>query len=382
MKLVLEIVLLASAGVVYSADDCKRDMEVVCYYGSWSIYRNDIGLFTTEDIDPSLCTNIIYTFAGLGLDSKIGSLDPWADVEKRGFANLTGFKEQYPCLRTTLAIGGWNEGSIKYSVMAYTEESRKAFADSVLRFLVYYGFDGLDLDWEYPTSRGGLPDDGKNFAALLKTVKETIAPWGLTLTTAVPIDVSLLNTAYDAKVMAEVVDYVHLMAYDYVPSTSNVTGLSAPLSAIKVTVGNWIAAGLPANKLVLGVPSYGRNYVLKDSEDHDVGDPVLKAGEPGLYTAEEGFLAYYEVMEILSDPFLGMRSVHVDDTNYAYGNEEWITYETETSVRTKAQYAVDQKLGGMMIWSIDTEDFLGLYGTKFPLLNAIHEVLKQNKLKV
>lgn len=87
--------------------------------------------------------------------------------------------------------------------MAYKEESRKSFADSVLRFLVYYGFDGLDMDWEYPTARGGIAADGENFIALLKIIKETISPWGLILTTAVPIDDSLLGTAYDAAAMAE-----------------------------------------------------------------------------------------------------------------------------------------------------------------------------------
>lgn len=87
--------------------------------------------------------------------------------------------------------------------MAATEEGRRDFAQSVLRFLVYYDFDGLDLDWEYPTTRGGIPEDGENYAALLKVLKETISPWGLTLTTAVPIDDALLGTAYNVTVMAE-----------------------------------------------------------------------------------------------------------------------------------------------------------------------------------
>uniref|UniRef100_V5GVS8 Chitotriosidase n=2 Tax=Anoplophora glabripennis TaxID=217634 RepID=V5GVS8_ANOGL len=261
--------------------------------------------------------------------------------------------------------------------MASTEESRKSFANSVLRFLVYYGFDGLDMDWEYPTARGGIAADAENYVALLKVIKEAISPWGLTLTTAVPIDDALLGTAYDASAMAEIVDYVHLMAYDYVPSTSKVTGLSAPLSAIKNTVSNWINAGLPAKKMILGIPSYGRNYVLENENKHDIGDPVLNAGLPGDYTSEDGFLAYYEVMQIVNDQFLFMESVEIDGTNYAYGSGEWITYETEATVRTKAQYAIDEGLGGIMMWSVDTDDFQGLYGKKFPLLSAINDVIKK-----
>ena len=60
-------------------------------------------------------------------------------------------KEHNPCLKVLIAIGGWNEGSEKYSLLAETEESRNEFAEQAMRFMVYYGFDGLDIDWEYPT---------------------------------------------------------------------------------------------------------------------------------------------------------------------------------------------------------------------------------------
>lgn len=59
-------------------------------------------------------------------------------------------KEQNPCLKVLIAIGGWTEGSEKYSVVAETEESRNEFADNAIKFVIYHGFDGLDIDWEYP----------------------------------------------------------------------------------------------------------------------------------------------------------------------------------------------------------------------------------------
>ena len=80
--------------------------------------------------------------------------DPWMDLEDNyglaGFKKATELKYSYPHLKVTIAIGGWNEGSKKYSAMAKDPEKRKAFVESVVAFLVQYNFDGLDLDWEYP----------------------------------------------------------------------------------------------------------------------------------------------------------------------------------------------------------------------------------------
>lgn len=93
--------------------------QLICYYGSWAVYRPGNGKFNVEDIDPTLCTQIIYTFAGLGSDYKIQALDAYNDLYenwgKGAFLRFTGLKEKNPGLKALIAIGGWNEGSTKYS---------------------------------------------------------------------------------------------------------------------------------------------------------------------------------------------------------------------------------------------------------------------------
>ena len=92
---------------------------MVCYYGSWAVYRPGAGKFDVENIDPFVCTHIIYGFAGLSYDNKIISLDSWNDESdnygKGAFARFTGLKKKNPALKAMIAIGGWNEGSTKYS---------------------------------------------------------------------------------------------------------------------------------------------------------------------------------------------------------------------------------------------------------------------------
>ncbi|XP_060526893.1 acidic mammalian chitinase-like [Cylas formicarius] len=373
---VLSCFLLFSLGSLSIKGDnnCDTKTEIVCYYGSWAIYRPDIGLFSTENIDPNLCTRIVYTFIGLDINLKLTSIDSYSDIDLGGFKNVTSLKEKNPCLKVVVAIGGWNEGSLKYSVMASTATSREEFANNALKFLAYYGFDGLDLDWEYPGSRGGISDDKGNFALLLGAVREKFEPWGFQLSIAVSIDESIAAAAYDVSAINGLVDYVHLMAYDYTTGTSDVTGLIAPLSAIKTSVNFWLDQGLSASKLVLGIPTYARYFVLEDENNHDLGAPVEEKKYGGTYTGEDGFLAYYE-RKMLMASYPNCKTVTEDSNVYSYCEDEWMTYDTEETVAVKTQYALDLKLGGVMVWSLDTDDFSGYYGTKYPLLTAIYHTI-------
>jgi len=205
----------------------------MCYFGSWAVYRPGKGKFSVENIDPDLCTHVIYAFAGLGYDHRIRVLDPWNDLRDnygRGacerFANL---KKINPNLKTLIAIGGWNEGSIKYSYMASSESSRKTFVQSVVEFLEKFNFDGLDFDWEYPAARGGKPDDKKNYILLLKELKEAFKPKRFLLTAAVPAGKRFIDHGFDIKSMSKHLDYINVMCYDYHGGWENKTGHNAPL---------------------------------------------------------------------------------------------------------------------------------------------------------
>lgn len=122
------------------------------------MYRPGRGSFALENIDPNLCTHIVYAFAGLNATSdSIRSLDPWQDLKddwgKGGYERITQMRASYPHLKVSLAIGGWNEGSKNYSRMVSEPARRQRFVKSATDFVLRYKFDGLDLDWEYPTQR-------------------------------------------------------------------------------------------------------------------------------------------------------------------------------------------------------------------------------------
>lgn len=178
---------------------------------------------------------MIYGFTGLSFDNKIRVLDAWNDLEdnygKGAFKRFNNLKREYPHVKTLIAIGGWNEGSIKYSNMAASGDSRATFVSSVVAFLDKYGFDGLDLDWEYPAARGGKPHDKQNFISLLRELKSAFADKGYLLTAATSAGKWFADPAYDIPAMSQYLDLINVMAYDYHGGWEQVTGHNAPLYA-------------------------------------------------------------------------------------------------------------------------------------------------------
>ncbi|CAG2179524.1 unnamed protein product, partial [Oppiella nova] len=136
-------------------DYVKNPHPIVCYFGSWAHYHVEEP-FEIEDINYDLCTHINYGFAKIDeIDYDIRMFDPWQDEHFEGYKRLVNLKKKNPNLTTMISLGGWYEGSEKYSDMVTNTESRQKFVKSVVTFLDKYNFDGLDLDWEYPGNRGG-----------------------------------------------------------------------------------------------------------------------------------------------------------------------------------------------------------------------------------
>jgi len=145
---------------------------VNCYWGTWANYRSGNGKFDVSNIDANLCTHLSYSFFGINDNGDIQSLDTWLDYDLGFISKAVGLKHQNPKLKVLAVIGGWNEGSVRYSSMAGDWNKRRNFVNSALNLLRNHGFDGLDLDWEYPNQRGGRWEDRSNFVTLLRELKE------------------------------------------------------------------------------------------------------------------------------------------------------------------------------------------------------------------
>uniref|UniRef100_A0A1Y9HEQ4 GH18 domain-containing protein n=1 Tax=Anopheles funestus TaxID=62324 RepID=A0A1Y9HEQ4_ANOFN len=371
----LSLVLLLHIGSGSGAIVTDHDRVVTCYISTWAVYRTGTASYPLDSFDPTLCTHAIYAFAGLDeAKNAIKSLDAWQDLKdnygKGGYEKLTAMRATHPHLKVLLAIGGWNEGSEKYSNLAANPERRQAFVKNALDFIKQYGFDGLDLDWEYPTQRGGKPADRENFVALVRELSQVFRKNNLLLTSAIGAGKDTIDAAYDVKALSKYLDFLHIMCYDYNGSWDGKIGPNAPLTSrdflnVEYSIEHLLELGAPASKLVLGLPFYGRTFVSTIAKAR-LGDTADKVGFPGPATKENGFMGYNEVCEELkrnpSDWTLEWDSTASEmvATKSNGSMSQVVVYDSTRSIANKVRFAIRQKLAGLMVWSVDTDDFNGL----------------------
>ncbi|XP_055374396.1 chitinase-3-like protein 1 [Condylostylus longicornis] len=389
MKLIL-IALITLAAVAASATENKN---IVCYVGTWATYRTGKGKFDVEHIDPNLCTHLMYSFFGINDKGEFRVIDAYLDLEENwGKGNIKKFnalKQVNPKLKTLAAVGGWNEGSIKFSEAAKDPIKRRTFIETSIEFALKHNFDGIDMDWEYPAQRGGdVEVDKANFVIWMKEFKEELEKHGLILTTAVAAAEFSASQSYDIPNISKYFDLINIMAYDLHGTWDETTGINAPLypgpNDVTVTqqqlnvhscVQYWLKQGAPAHKIVLGVPLYGRTFALANAAENKPGSRFYGPGQAGPYTRQAGFLGYNEICDNFKTQSWTQVWESTQQVPYAFNGNQWVGYDDVKSIELKTRYANKYKLGGIMVWSLETDDFNGVCGEKYPLMKAINRVL-------
>ncbi|CAG5136776.1 unnamed protein product, partial [Candidula unifasciata] len=309
------------------------------------------------------------------------------------YKQFNSLKKKNPALKTLLAVGGWTHGSQPFTDMVSTEARRKSFIQYAVEYLRTHEFDGLDLDWEYPANRGSPPEDKQRFVHLSKELRQAFdleasktGKERLLLTMAVPGGPRTVESGYDVKSLNKYVDFFNLMSYDLHGSWSPVIGHHSPLfggdkwfdsktdaTNVEKTVDLYTEMGAQPEKIVLGLPLYGKTFKLCE-KGHSPGDKSCGAANPDT-------MNYYEILKRLKEGSLVRHWMEDELVPYAVSLKDrlWIGYDDEESVRAKVNYAKKRKLAGVMVWAIDTDDFSGHFGNqgvKYPLLTAIRDTLE------
>ncbi len=229
------------------------------------------------------------------------------------YERFNNLRKTNPQLTTILALGGWYEGSEKYSDMAKDPVKRKKFVSSAVALLQEHDFDGLDVDWEYPSNRGGDKKIDKNdFIALLTELKEAFEPHGFLLSSALSPGKKTIDSAYDIKKLNELLDILNVMTYDYHGGWEDTLGHNAPLYKrpdehdelsfwfnVNFTVNYYIEKGVDKKKMVMGIPFYGRAWTLQSPDKVNLNDTAKGMSPAGYITGEEGVLGYNEVSKVI-----------------------------------------------------------------------------------
>jgi chitinase len=319
--------------------------------------------WTKEQIEPFKLTHINYAFAVPAADGKLAPLTP---VDSVNLARLTSLRAINKDLKILISIGGW--GGCKYfSDAALTDASRKKFADDAVALLRKHKLDGLDIDWEYPAQVGAgnifRPADKQTFTLFLKALRDRLDQQGKVdkrssanhylLTAATGGDTAFVSHTELGKAQAYL-DYVNIMTYDLYHGNDKVTGHHSPLDQSKKgdqsrnssisAVDGHIKSGVPARKIVLGLPFYGRGWTQVNPVDNGLFQPA---------TGEHLFISYDE----LSDNYISKNGY----TRYWDANAKapylwnpttrtFISYADEESFVPKLAYVKEKKLAGVMFW--------------------------------
>lgn len=349
--------------------------KIVGYYPNWAMYRDTP--FYPKDIDAKLLTHINYAFVKIDTQGNFILFDPWADVEHRtdwnqekpywgNFLQLKELKEKNPHLKTLVSVGGWTL-SDPFSEMAENPKARENFIRQAIAFTEKYGFDGIDIDWEYPgfAEHSGRPQDKENFNQLLMELHQAAKAHEppLLVTIAAPAGPSHYKNM-DVATIHQFLDWINLMTYDFygpwgggdADLTNHHSGLYASGQGntefnADVAVNYYLSQGVPSHKIVFGMPFYGRSYAnVSDGED---GLFKTYSGAGSGTTNEAGMRFFYDIKQNL----LSTYTRYWDDkakVPYLYNPQtrEYITYDDEESLAIKGQYIKDRHLGGAMVWEL------------------------------
>ncbi|XP_030329508.1 acidic mammalian chitinase-like [Strigops habroptila] len=205
----------------------------------------------------------------------------------------------------------------------------------------------------------------------------------LMVTAAVASGLSNIQAGYQIPELGKYLDYIHVMTYDFYTSGDGQAGENSPLYSngntylsVEYVMNYWKNSGAPAEKLLVGFPTYGHTFDLQSPSDAAVGAPTSGPGPAGPYTKQAGFLAYYEICTFLNSGATQAWDAP-QDMPYAYKSNEWVGYDNIKSFNIKVDWLKKNNFGGAMVWTLDLDDFTGSFCQqgKYPLITTLKNSL-------
>lgn len=341
----------------------------VVYFVNWAIYGRK---HFPWELPVEHLTHVLYAFANVRPESgEVYLTDSWADSEIHWdgdrwedghklygcLKQLNLLKRRNRNLKILLSIGGWTYSS-NFKSGAGSPQNRANFARSAVRLLKNYGFDGLDIDWEYPANA----QEAADWVALLRACREEMDAYARTLphhhhhhhhfelTVACPAGPQNYEKL-DLRGMDRYLDFWNLMAYDYAGSWDASAGhqanlypsrnnpVATPFSTARAL--EYYTRHVDMSKIVVGMPLYGRAF----ENTAGLGTPYSGIGEGSW---ERG------VYDFKALPLPGAREFRDGEAGGSYSYDEQrkmlVSYDTLPMAREKAEYIRNHHLGGAMWW--------------------------------
>ncbi|OAA60299.1 chitinase [Niveomyces insectorum RCEF 264] len=307
-----------------------------------------------RQLDTSKFTHLHFAFGIIGADYSINTGDKMSSFEFDAFRRLRGVKR-------IISFGGWGFSTSPDTYDIFRQGvkpgNREVLAKNVVQFVHDNSLDGVDFDWEYPGAYDipGIPppvdgkDEGPNYLEFLKLVRQLLPDKSISI--AAPSSYWYLRNFPIAE-MSQVVDYIVYM-----------TGMRAT-GGPSLAVTRITKAGVPSNKVVVGVTSYGRSFNMANADCSTImcqftGTATQSDAKKGACTNVGGYIADAEIKQIMADKSRVQQSyVDADSNILVYDDNQWVSYMDENVRARRSSIYKGLHFGGTTNWAIDLEDFI------------------------
>jgi len=357
LLLVSIIALMISLSATGPGEKKKKRPVIIAYVGGFR------GLADIDSLNPKKLSHINYAFIDVK-DNRAWLHNEATDTIN--FRRLNDLKKQNKDLKILISLGGWT-WSKNFSDAVLTDTSTHAFAYSCIDIVAKFELDGVDIDWEYPGLIGDnnkfRPEDKEHYTLLFKELRQgldslaTITGKKYLVTTAVGGSWKFLAHTEMDKVQ-QYTDFINLMSYDYAGGSDTISKHHTNLYASSGdtaqgstdrSVKAFIAAGVPAKKLVVGMGFYGKGWEMETTDNNGLYRRVKKFVRGGDFDYlkdslenKNGFTKYWD--DVAKAPYLFNPQTKV-----------FITYDDEKSIREKCAYIKKNNLAGAMFWEYDDD---------------------------
>jgi len=391
--LLISSLALATCASSLAEDD--RSKVVGGYFEEWSIYFANFNIANLQNNGVAdKLTHLTYAF-GVATSTGCAIADSWADYQSPYVATITGpytgplhgnfaalqqLKQLHPNLKVLISLAGADG----FSAAGSTAAGRQAFVASCIDLFINGNvapgisaagvFDGIDIDWEFPTAA-----DTQNATLLMREFRKQLDALGETndkrylLTMFGPAGQQNFSNIELAKV-ARTLDYYNLQGYDFHGTWETSTNHASPVFDdrqdpvesqnfnIDYTVNSYLQAGVPARKLVLGIPLYGRGWTGVPSTNHGLYQTATGAApfDPADFLQTPGVETYLTLSTASSAGYKSyFDRLRLAVWLYNSATQTFWSYDDATTVQLKTIYINRAGLGGAFVWAVKDDDANG-----------------------
>ncbi|KAM7214561.1 Glycoside hydrolase superfamily, partial [Rhypophila decipiens] len=341
--------------------------RTIGYYAGWNTWERACNVIRPNDIDTSKYTHLYYSFASIDPATyQIVLADP---RDEAVITEFTALKSKG--IKTWIAVGGFafsdpGPTHTTWSDLVSTAARRATFIASLKTFMDKYGFQGVDLDWEYPVdpTRGGTKKDTANLVLLVKEMRASLGTaYGISM--ALAPDIWYLRH-FDAAAMEPYVDWFGFMSYDlhgfWDGLNENLGSVIRGQTGIDEITNNTAPlyfAGLDFGKINFGLANYGRGYTVASKSCTDLGCTFSGPSKPFLCTNSAGVMSLTEIENLIKSKNLEPKLLGPQMTKSIQWDDQWMGYDDAETFALKKAWADDFCFGGTMAWSVDYHSGVG-----------------------